>query len=176
MGRWILVVLGLVLAGCQAIGPGSESETQRPEIEEARPQQSARIERKVAFPEEEYAELKKTGNSRVVGQIFLKTQSGDIVYGAGETISVAPATTYSAEAAEAALAGKAVERADPRAREYTHYAEADEQGHFEVRGLPAGVYYVAGSVSQPGSNTQRQIIIKQIRLGESGTAQVELSR
>ncbi|MHB0774996.1 carboxypeptidase-like regulatory domain-containing protein [Halomonas sp. WWR20] len=175
MGRWILITLGLLLTGCQAIGPGTENESQGPVIEEARPE-TTRVERKVAFPEREYAQLEKTGRSTLTGRIFITTPSGEVIYGAGETISIAPATTYSAEAAEVALAGGHIEPADPRAREYTHYAKADEQGRFKAQGLPAGIYYVAGSVSQPGSNTQRRIIINQVRIGENQTVQVELSR
>lgn len=176
MSRGIVVVLlsGL-LAACQFIDTGPDSEP--PVVEDIGTTSGPeRVERKVAFPEEEYAKLEKSGTAAITGQLFVKTSQGEIIYGAGETVSVAPATTYSAEAAEAALAGKYIEKADPRAQEYTHYAKTDEQGYFKVTGLPAGVFYVAGRVTLPGPDVQRRVVINQVRLSRGETAKIKLSR
>lgn len=170
MGKGIaIVVLGLVLAGCQAIGPGRSGP---PEVEDLGTGQQ-RVERQVPFSAEKYAKLEKTGSATVTGRLFLETSSG-MIPGAGETVSIAPATAYSAEAAEVALTGRAVEPADPRAREYTHYATTDSRGYFTANGLPAGVFYIAGSVKPPGG--ERRIIINQISLSEGETLEVSLSR
>lgn len=172
MGKGIaIVVLGLVLAGCQAIGPGRSGP---PEVEDLGTG-SQRVAREVPFPVEEYAKLEKTGSATVSGRLFLETSNG-VVPGAGETVSIAPATEYSAEAAQVALMGRAVEPADPRAREYTHYVTTDARGYFTVSGLPAGIFYIAGSVKPPGPNAQRRIIINQISLSEGQTLEVSLSR
>ncbi|SDK88060.1 hypothetical protein SAMN05661010_00402 [Modicisalibacter muralis] len=171
MGKRIaIVVLGLILAGCQAIGPGPSGPPEVEDLGEGVPQ---RVERQVPFPAQEYAKLDKTGTATVSGRLFLETSSG-VVPGAGETVSIAPATAYSAEAAEVALSGRAVEPADPRAREYTHYVTTDARGYFQATGLPAGVFYIAGSVKPPGS--ERRIIINQISLSEGETLEVSLSR
>jgi len=169
MGKGIaIVMLGLVLAGCQAIAPDGEA----PEVEDLTTG-TQRVERQVPFPAEEYAKLDKAGTASVSGRLFLETPNG-VIPGAGETVSIAPATKYSAEAAEIALTGRAVEPADPRAREYTHYVTTDAQGYFQATGLPAGVFYIAGSVKPPGG--ERQIIINQISLREGQSLEVSLSR
>nr|WP_297458527.1 carboxypeptidase regulatory-like domain-containing protein [uncultured Halomonas sp.] len=166
-----IAVLGLVLAGCQAIGPSDSGPPPVEDLGTTTGQQ--RVDRKVPFPAQEYARLDKTGSATVTGRLFLETSSG-VVPGAGETVSIAPATQYSAEAAEVALTGRAIEPADPRAREYTHYVTTDARGYFQATGLPAGVFYIAGSVKPPGG--ERRIIINQISLGEGQTLEVSLSR
>ncbi|MDX1467610.1 MAG: hypothetical protein R3215_18110, partial [Halomonas sp.] len=123
----LLALLGLTLAGCQIIEPrfpGGQSErveviergTRAPD--EAAPDERAtagRVERRVAFPADEYAALAKRGRAAISGRL---TIGGRPI--ANRPVAVAPVTTYSAEAAEQALAGRAVEPADPRARAYTH--------------------------------------------------------
>ncbi|SFH46882.1 carboxypeptidase-like regulatory domain-containing protein [Modicisalibacter xianhensis] len=177
MKRWISVALiGSLLAGCQFIGT-DRGDTAPPEIEDLgapAPGVPERAERQVAFPEGEYAKLEKNGNAVLTGQLFVTTPSGQTVYGANETVSVAPATTYTAEAAEAALAGKVLEKQDPRAQEYTHYAKTDDRGYFKVTGLPSGVFYVGGRVSVPGG--KRYVIIDQVRLSSGETAKITLDR
>lgn len=172
MGKWIAIALvGLVLGGCQFVG--KEPETGPPAIEDRSEPPPEQVKRKVAFPEQGYAKLAKNGTAAISGQLFVRTRNG-VVYGDGETVSVAPATRYSAEAAEVALAGGYIEPADPRAQAYTHYAKTDDKGYFKITGLPAGVFYVAGRVDQPGGN--RQIIINQVSLGKGQSKKIELSR
>ncbi|OBX36767.1 hypothetical protein A8U91_01114 [Halomonas elongata] len=130
--------------------------------------------RQVDFPEAEYAALEKTGNAALSGRLTLDTASGTVV-GGGETISVAPVTTYSAEAAEQALAGRAVERADPRARAYTHTTRTDGNGYFMLRGLPSGNFYVSGSLVDPTSG-QRRVIIHEVGLRDGQHREIQLNR
>lgn len=170
MGKWIAMLLvGSLLTGCQYI---EVSPWSKPQVEDI--SASGRVARKVAFPAEEYAALEKHGSAVVTGRLFLETRTG-VFPGINETISIAPATAYSAEAAEVALTGKAVEPADPRAREYTHYTQTDEQGYFKATGLPAGIFYIAGSIMPPGESKPR-IIINQIEIRDGQTLKVTLSR
>lgn len=173
--RLATVALGIALSGCQIMTP--DTPPGPPEIRElGKSSKPDRIERKVPFPEKEYAKLEKSGDATLIGRLWITTASGETVYGANETVSIAPATTYSAEAAEAALAGKHIEEADPRAQQYTHYAKTDERGYFRATGLPAGVFYVAGWVSEPGTNGKRHVIINQVRLGRGQTVEIQLKR
>ncbi|MFC3392445.1 carboxypeptidase-like regulatory domain-containing protein [Aidingimonas halophila] len=185
-------IVCLILTGCQAIDPWQDRSTRRVEVIEAgedakdaerkepepeaapRPSEQQRAKRQVAFPEEEYAALEKSGNASIAGRISLNTASG-VKYGADTTISVAPVTTYSAEAAEMALAGKAVEPADPRAQAYTHRTRTDSRGYFELNGLPAGDFYVSGSI-QPSPGARPRIIINQVSVGHGQTVRVDLTR
>ncbi|WP_148253824.1 hypothetical protein [Aidingimonas lacisalsi] len=185
---WIMT-FGVLMGGCQAVDPWGERSPRRVEVIEAgeeakdteresettpRPRETDRVERQVAFPEDEYAALEKTGNATITGRIALSTPSG-VKYGSGAAISIAPVTTYSAEAAEMALAGKAVEPADPRARAYTHRTRADDRGFFRVNGLPGGDFYVSGSI-QPSPNARPRIIINQVSVRNGQTVEVNLQR
>lgn len=167
------LAMTLVLAGCESLSTGS---FQMPDIFGSADSDEAVVKRQIPFPADEYAKLEKKGTSAVQGRLTYETSAGQTLIGAGETVSVAPATRYAAEAADVALSGRKIEPADPRAREYTHYAKTDDNGYFVVRGIPAGVFYVAGSVLLPGGNSRSPIIIKQIELGEGQTRDVDLSR
>ncbi|RDB42097.1 hypothetical protein DU490_14815 [Halomonas sp. DQ26W] len=177
MKAWLpIALLALTLSGCQMMEPGPPPE--RIEVidigvehpPEAEPTAPARIARQVVFPEREYASLEKSGSAAVSGRLALNGMPG-----AGETVAVAPVTTYSAEAAEHALAGRAVEPADPRAQQYTHTTRTDGNGQFTLQGLPAGEFYVMGSVVNP-ANGQRQAIIRQVSLRNGQRLDVNLSR
>lgn len=177
MRQWMgIVVLGGLLAGCQGMMPGGDG--QPPEVIDRTGEApgAAVVERKVAFPAETYAKLEKTGNATIKGRLRYTTRQGQTIVGANEKVSIAPATEYSAEAADVALAGKRIEPADPRAREYTHYARTDGDGYFVAHGIPAGVFYVAGCVPLPNGQARSPLILKQVEVGAGQTREVDLSR
>ena len=124
----------------------------------------------MAFPADEYAALAKRGSAAISGRL---TIGGRPI--ANRPVAVAPVTTYSAEAAEQALAGRAVEPADPRARAYTHTTRTDGNGRFHLDGLPAGEFYVSSSARDPVSGETR-VIIQQVSLGNGQRRRIELSR
>lgn len=180
-----ILMVSIALAGCQVVGPGVDSTSRRIEVIErdtesgAQPdtsRPSERVARKVPFPEKEYEALEKSGSAAITGRLVYTTSNGETIYGSGEIVSIAPVTTYSAEAAEAALAGKAVEAADPRAQQYTRQARTDNEGYFSANNLPAGDYYVAGSVTLPDGNGRSPIILHQVSVTAGETARVTLSR
>ncbi|MCE3026500.1 MULTISPECIES: carboxypeptidase regulatory-like domain-containing protein [unclassified Salinicola] len=171
---WLLpLLITLGLTGCESLSTGS---FEMPDIFGSQSRDENVVKRQIAFPAEEYAKLEKHGTAAVQGRLSYTTPSGQTIVGANETISVAPATRYAAEAADVALSGRRIEPADPRARDYTHYAKTDDNGYFVVRGIPAGVFYVAGSVLLPGGEARSPIIIKQVTLRDGKTREVELSR
>jgi hypothetical protein len=184
MKRWIpIVVTGLLLAGCE-IMPPAPTPTERIEVidreveptkapdrvDEPREVAPSRVARQVAFPAAEYAALEKQGSAVISGQL---TIGGRPVPNAG--VSAAPVTTYSAEAAEQALAGVAVEPADPRAREYTHSTRTDGNGRFRLSGLPAGYFYLSGSGPDP-ANGEPRVVIRQVQLRNGQQMEANLSR
>lgn len=189
MKHWIVpALLGVLLAGCQTMDPRFPSgETQRIEVTESDPvaeppppttrapsrspsSTPGRVARQVAFPAEQYAALEKTGTAVISGRLTL---SGTPL--ANRPVSVAPVTTYSAEAAEQALAGRAVERADPRAQEYTHTTYTNNNGYYRIGGLPSGQFYVSASGKDPVTG-ETEVVIQQVSLGRGEERNVDLAR
>lgn len=170
-----LLILGL--GGCESAQrmaqsvPGAEH---IPGLSKPAPVETT-VPRQVPFPEQTYAALEKTGTATIAGRLFYEHPEGGTVYGRGERVSIAPVTEYSAEAAERALAGQRVEPADPRAQAYTHTATTDGRGYFSASGLPAGTFYVAGTVALPEGG-RSPFILKQVRVRDGATAEVELAR
>ncbi|MGO2415566.1 MULTISPECIES: hypothetical protein [Cobetia] len=167
-----LLLCTAALAGCESATRIADS-ISMPDFGITEPSEQ-RVERTVAFPEAEYAELEKTGSSAIKGRMSYDWQ-GQTVYANGDGISVAPVTTYSAEAAELALSGKTVERADSRAQAYTHIVRTDSNGYFNATGLPSGTFYVAGVIKLP-DGTRSPLILSQVQVGRGQTRSIELSR
>lgn len=141
--------------------------------------QSAQVERQVAFPEDEYAKLEKSGDSVIEGQLFLKTRGGDVKLGAGNEVIATPVTTYTEETTRIYRQNKQPLYTDPRAKEYTHRTIADGEGRFKLTGLPEGNFFVAGAVAWevgPYSSTQGDIIIKRVYVKEGETKKVMLTK
>ncbi|WP_445620546.1 carboxypeptidase-like regulatory domain-containing protein [Kushneria sp. Sum13] len=171
---WAGAVLMMGLAGCESIQKMADN---FPGMSSVGTVDSApTVKRQVPFPVDTYAALSKTGTATIKGRLAYQLTSGQTVYGNREKVSIAPATEYSAEAADKALAGQRVEPADPRAQAYTHMTTTDANGYFTATGIPAGTFYVAGTVALPGGQGRSPFILKQVRVKEGGSVNVELSR
>lgn len=161
---FIAALAVLILSGCQALQPQPV------------------VERKVAFPVQEYEALEMEGSSTVKGQFFMTTRGGEVKYGAGRDIALTPVTSYTTEATQVAMSGRAIAPADPRAQAYTKKSIADGSGNFEFNNLPAGKYYVAGEmfweVPTGGYGLSRQggLIIRMVTVEEGETATLMLNR
>lgn len=95
------------------------------------------------FVPEEYAPYSGAGDAVITGQAFTKNSRGDVKFGAGDTVTLEPITSYSKEWWQrTALRGEDLEAADPRASAFTRVATADAEGRFKFDELPAGEYYV----------------------------------
>jgi hypothetical protein len=100
-----------------------------------------------AFPEAEYAALSKIGSATVTGQAFLKTRGGDVKTGAGNTVYITPATSYSTFSYNQRDSYQSIEPADPRLAEYTRETIADGSGRFTFKNLPDGDYFLKARVT-----------------------------
>lgn len=170
-----LLMCTAVLAGCESASRMADSISLPDFGSSSRTEQDEqRVQRSVAFPEAEYAKLDKTGTSVIKGRMSYDWQ-GQTIYANRAGISIAPVTTYSAEAAELALAGKTASRADPRAQAYTHIVRTDSNGYFTATGLPSGTFYVAGVIQLP-DGSRSPLILSQVQVGSGQTRDIELSR
>jgi hypothetical protein len=100
--------------------------------------------RTATFIQAEYDPFAVEGTGSISGEAFLKTRSGDVKLGAGETVILNPVTSYSTEWYERSIgAGEALEPGDERARPYTKRVIVDSRGSFRFDKLPPGDYYLA---------------------------------
>lgn len=115
---------------------------------------------KNTFDEADLVKYSYDGKATIEGQIFLKTQGGEVRYGAGERIRIIPATAYTKEVAQYLdTAGMEMDvyvgtiyaddnraaKDDPLAK-YIRKCTADGSGHFSGSGLTAGDYFIDGEV------------------------------
>lgn len=106
---------------------------------------------KAPFNEADFSSYTYSGKATVSGQAFLKTRGGDVKYGAGNIVTLTPATAFAREAAS--LADRSSEddntilASTPAAviakmKPYVRQTTADGNGNFSFAGLTAGDYYV----------------------------------
>lgn len=159
------LLLAAVLAGCAS-------------------QQARTTVQRIPFPDHEYSQLAKDGNSTLRGQIFMKTRGGDIKFGAGQEIILNPVTSYSDQWYEEHYRkGMALSPMDNRQQTYLRKKISDGSGRFEFKNIPTGEYYVSGVVTwesptgyQGALQKQGGQIAKKIRVGEKEEIEVILSR
>lgn len=103
---------------------------------------------RMAFPEEEYTKLQKTGDCTVFGQVFLTTIGGNTKYSGGMPVWLFPKTSYSDEWYEQYYlkGNKGYFGDDHRVYEYTPQTKVDGEGYFELGNVPEGDYYIVSMV------------------------------
>ena len=84
------------------------------------------------------------GTGQMTGQAFLKTRGGEVRVGAGNLISLFPDDAWTQRAIALMKAGSPFEKLPAASRDYIAQAirttQADAQGNFEFKNLPAGKY------------------------------------
>jgi hypothetical protein len=127
-----------------------------------------------------------SGSSAIVGQAFMKTQGGDVKFGAGNQVTLTPVTPFTAEWYRRAVIGGenlAGVSADVAARfqKYERRTVADGSGNFEFRNIPAGEYYVTCPIfwQIPGAyttSTTGGMAHTQVTVGQGETKKVVVTR
>ncbi len=137
---------------------------------------------RISFPASEYAALATTGTGVVSGQAFLRTLGGDVKYGAGSSVYLLPATSYTDQwFNENYLGGRALSEPDPRASQGKLETQADGSGNFVFRDVPRGSYYLSTIVTwqaptQFGLATQGGVVAKKIEVSDGKETRVILTR
>ncbi|MET0328954.1 MAG: hypothetical protein ABW163_09325 [Luteimonas sp.] len=150
----------LLLCGCASYyGVAQQREVQRP-----------------PFPLAEYAELsRRSGHGAVHGQVIMRTQFGPR-FGAGETVSLNPVTSYSTFWYENRIvADRRLAAPDPRLDAHIIETTADGSGAFQFERVPAGDYYLVSNVrwSEPGHyvgtiSTRQRLIVERVTVANGG--------
>ena len=185
------IAVALLLSGCihrELIisGPSSGTETSATAETSTDPEpQTTKTEGtiipRVAFPESEYQQLKKSGNGTIKGSIYLSDAYGKKTYGKQTRLYLNPVTSYSRQwYQESYIGGYKMAKADKRLYNYLRFTASNSRGKFAFYGVPSGTYYVIGMVKcgkACGYDTPRNIrIAKEVTVSGSEPVSVDLAR
>jgi len=181
---FIAFALVLVLGGCAHIElpiPGQSTKSSKTGkvdvsgIGDGVDSQRVVIQR-IPFPADEYAQLKSVGNATVKGTIAIRV-NGQRIVGHQTRLYLNPVTSYSNQwYRESYLAGHKMGKSDPRLFNYLKFTASDDNGGFAFYSVPAGMYYVVGTVKCDSCGGKNIPVAQKIRVGKSGTVTVRLEK
>ena len=132
--------------------------------------------KRIAFPSDEYARLKTSGNSTVKGLIFV-TYNGQQITGRQTRLYLNPVTSYSNQwYRESYLGGHKMEKVDKRLFNYLKFTASNSNGQFAFYGVPAGQYYVVGTVTCTQCGGKNISIARRVTVNGNNTVTVDLSK
>jgi len=143
-------------------------------LEEERVVRNEVIER-MDFPADEYRYIKKRGRSTVSGTIYLENSHTSFkVKGKKTKLWLNPVTSYSRQwYEESYLGGYKLSKTDKRLYNYLKFTYSDNAGNFNFFGVPAGDYYLTGTIScsdECGFNQNRSIrLVREVSVGNGVT-------
>ena len=133
------------------------------------------------FPADEYRYIKKRGRSTVSGTIYLENSHTSFkVKGKKTKLWLNPVTSYSRQwYEESYLGGYKLSKTDKRLYNYLKFTYSDNAGNFNFFGVPAGDYYLTGTIScsdECGFNQNRSIrLVREVSVG-NGVTTVDLMK
>lgn len=136
---------------------------------------------RIAFPTWEYKNIKKKGRSTVSGTIYLENSHTSLkVKGQKVRLWLNPVTSYSRQwYQESHLGGYKLSKTDKRLYSYLKFTYSDRSGKFNFFGVPAGDYYLTGTVScsdECGFKKNKSIrLVREISVGR-GVTKVDLMK
>lgn len=136
---------------------------------------------RIPFPVEEYRYVKKRGRSTVSGTIFLEnSDTFEKIRGKKIKLWLNPVTSYSRQwYEESYLNGYKLSKTDKRLYNYLKFTYSNNSGEFNFFGVPAGDYYLTGSIScseECGFDTMKSIrLVREISVGR-GVTKVDLTK
>ncbi len=135
--------------------------------------QQVRVHR-IPFPLSEYRYLKRSGHSTVTGRIAF-THDGRTLPGKKSRLYLNPVTSYSNQWYRESYLGKhRMTPSDPRLYNYLKFTTATSRGTFAFYGVPAGEYYLVGTVNCPACGRRNIRIARKISVRPSQTLTVTL--
>jgi hypothetical protein len=199
----------LFITGCDTLrapslpGPKSENTSQWPPLEDmddeeivdlsdidnnihegsvtVEDMQNDEVYERMDFPTDEYKKLARNGRSTIKGRIFLENSGTMVLNAKGTRLYLNPITSYSKEwYVQSYVKGRIMTPADKRLFNYLRFTTSNEKGEFVFYGVPAGRYYVIGTVvcgDECGFDSVKNIrIATEVRVGAGGKTSVNLSK
>jgi hypothetical protein len=136
---------------------------------------------RMPFPEDEYRELKRNGDSTVRGRVFLENSINDErIVKKNLKLYLNPVTSYSRQwYQDSYLGGYKMTKPDKRLFNYLKFTTTNHNGAFSFFGVPAGDYYIGVKLkcsSECGYETPKIIrVVKEVSVGY-GTTEVDLTK
>jgi len=143
---------------------------------------------RIPFPEHEYKSmrmtidiLKKRGRSTVSGTAYLENSyTSEKIRGQKIKLWLNPVTSYSRQwYEESHLKGYKLSKTDKRLYNYLKFTYSNSSGDFNFFGVPAGEYYLTGSISCSdgcGFNETKSIrLVREVSVGR-GVTNVDLTK
>jgi len=133
------------------------------------------------FPANEYKYIKKRGRSTVSGKIYLENSHTSLkINGQKTKLWLNPVTSYSRQwYEESYLGGYKLSKTDKRLYNYLKFTYSNSTGDFNFFGVPAGDYYLTGTIScadECGFNQTKSIrLVREISVG-NGVTTVDLMK
>ena len=132
--------------------------------------------KRISFPADEYRQLKTSGDATVKGTISI-LYNGREIPGKQTKLYLNPVTSYSNQwYRESYLGGHSMGKSDPRLFNYLKFTASNAAGQFAFYGIPAGRYYVVGTVTCAECGGKNIRISRKISVKSSGTVTVLLRK
>jgi len=136
---------------------------------------------RIDFPVEEYKYIKKRGRSTVSGIAYLENSyTSEKIRGQKIKLWLNPVTSYSRQwYEESHLKGYKLSKTDKRLYNYLKFTYSNSSGDFNFFGVPAGDYYLTGSIScseECGFDETKSIrLVREVSVGR-GVTNVDLTK
>ncbi len=151
----LLISITLLLASCSTSTVNTSTPT--PRVNTSTPTPSIEKIQRVPYNPEEFARYLVKGTAEVTGQAFMKTQSGEVKYAAGNIIMLNPVTSMSNQWYKEFYVlplhlhnNKEFINNDPEGfkkyQEAVIETQANGEGRFKFQNVPAGNYYLTTSI------------------------------
>jgi len=142
---------------------------------------SSEVIQRMPFPVQEYRYVKKRGSSTVSGTAYLEnSDTFEKIRGKKIKLWLNPVTSYSRQwYEESYLRGHKLSKTDKRLYNYLKFTYSNSSGEFSFFGVPAGEYYLTGSIScedECGFSSMKSIrLVREISVGH-GVTHVDLTK
>jgi hypothetical protein len=127
----------------------------------------------------EYAPYLRAGSGKITGRAFLKTNAGEVKYGAGCAVALHPVTSANREWYEKVIVqGLPLAAGNPHVNDGARHTTADAGGRFIFTGLPAGDYYLTCRIVRHvlGGDEAGDVAYCQVHVPPGGTATAIVTR